>query len=80
MSAVSNLTYIWIQDAVPGSPEKDTSPIAFSNYNEAMSFAKWVSINERIQSVYVYLWNYNGGSGFWSGGVFNPRPNENWPA
>lgn len=80
MSAVSNLTYVWIQDKGSTSPEKDTTPVAFSNYNEAMSFAKWASLlGATTQSVQAAVWNYNGGSGIWTNAVFSPTANTNWP-
>jgi hypothetical protein len=79
MSAVSNITYVWFQDVTPGSPEKDTSPVPFANYNEAMSYAKWSSIHYSVNQVRAYIWNYNGGSGYWNNGVFNSIANTNWP-
>ena len=79
MSAVSNLTYIWFQDLDTTTPDKDSTPVAFSNYNEAMSYGKWVSLNDQLNNVAVYIWNYNGGSGFWSQGSFYPLVNRNWP-
>jgi len=74
--AVSNLTYVYLQDVGELGNEKDSSPIAFSNYNEAMSFGKWVSF---AQLVNVTIWNYNGGSGSWQNAVWYPRDNANWP-
>lgn len=83
MSAVSNLTYVWVQDASASAPDKDGTPVVFSNYNEAMSFAKWAVKTSLVANVYVSVWNYNGGSGYWSGtggsANFNPVSNYNWP-
>ena len=77
--AVSNLTYVWIQDADPAVPEKDGTPVPFSNYNEAMSFAKWASQNDIGNNVYCYVWNYNGGSGLWHNAAWQELANSNWP-
>ena len=79
MSAVSNLTYVWFQDSSGSSPDKEGTPIAFSNYSEAMSFAKWSSIREFAGDIYASIWNYNGGSGHWYNGDWTPSPNTNWP-
>lgn len=80
MSAVSNLTYVTCRDTVPGSPEYGNDSVAFSNYNEAMSFAKWVSVHlSYAGETSVFVWNYNGISGFWYQGSWSEIPNSNWP-
>jgi len=77
MSAVSNLTFV---DIVQGSSDSGSS-FVFSNYDEAMSFAKWRSNNLAIGTGTdgIHVWNYNGGSGVWVSAVFTPYPNTNWP-
>ena len=41
MSAVSNLTFVTVHDVTVSSPHQGNNTTVFSNYNEAMSFAKW---------------------------------------
>ena len=78
MSAVSNLTYVtWIDASGGTAPDVSTVPIAFSNYNDAMSYAKFVSSGN--SNAIGNIWNYNGGSGNWFNGVFTARSNSNWP-
>ena len=80
MSAVSNLTYVTLHDGNSGTPEYASSTSVFSNYNEAMSYARWASANYHYATQnYVYVWNYNGGSGRWKTGVWTELSNENWP-
>lgn len=80
MSA-SNRTFLYIQDKDPSLayPIGD-SPVDFADYEEAMSYAKWMSILY-ISSAggRIIVWNYNGGSGTWTSGVWAPQPNNNWP-
>ena len=80
MSAVSNLTYVTLHDDVAGAPEYGSGTIVFSNYNEAMSYARWASLNytARTQNV-LWVWNYNGISGRWYNGSWTEVPNTNWP-
>jgi hypothetical protein len=78
--AVSNLTYVTIHDGTAGSPEYGNAVIAFSNYNEAMSFAKWASYNFITPSQnYIMVWNYYGGSGWWRNSTWTETANSNWP-
>lgn len=80
MSAVSNLTYVWIRDTsvASDSPVGDSVTI-FSNYNEAMSWGKWISVSFIGSTGSVEVWNYNGNSGSWRSGAFTPKANTNWP-
>jgi hypothetical protein len=77
--AVSNLTYVRICDKQASAPEKESTPVAFSNYNEAMSFAKYAAWFNTLESVRVYVWNYNGGSGHWDLDLWTATGNKNWP-
>ena len=78
MSAVSNITYVYAFDFQTGtSPFGSSGNYIFSNYNEAMSFGKWMSL--QTTTVVWYVWNYNGGSGYWLTDAWNPRGNSNWP-
>ena len=79
MSAVSNLTYVYCHDVNSSDPQLQNGPCAFANYNEAMSFAKWASLNEVSEYGMWNVWNYNGGCGGWRNGVFTPTSNQNWP-
>lgn len=77
MSAVSNLTYVVLIDKDSVDPQLGNSQIVFNNYDEAMSYTKWVSV--LYTNVFPLVWNYNGGSGYWSNGTWYPRANTNWP-
>ena len=78
MSAVSNITYVQLYDLTPTDPQQGTFVTPFANYNEAMSFAKQTS-NRVGRDCVLWIWNYNGGSGYWREGVWYPEPNQNWP-
>lgn len=80
MSAVSNITYVCVLDQSAAAAIESFGLTPFSNYDEAMSFAKWLSLSIPVPGAQaVYVWNYNGGSGLWSNGVFTSRANANWP-
>ena len=79
MSAVSNLTYVLIVDADGGVlPQYGSGFLTFANYNEAMSYCRWQSLDLGTPTL-LYVWNYNGQSGNWRNGVFLGIPNINWP-
>lgn len=79
MSAVSNLTSVYLSDTdTSTAPHESSFCMQYANYDEAMSYCKWLSLNLN-STIYLFIWNYNGGSGFWNGGVFTPRTNQNWP-
>lgn len=73
-------TYMWLQDINGGNPQKDTTPVSFDVYNEAMSYAKWASLNDFEDHVYAYVWNFDGGSGYWNDGTFHGVENNNYPS
>ena len=59
-------TYLYIQDIDPTSsaPTSDTV-VSFSIYNDAMSYAKWLTIRVFGSNGVVRVWNSTGGSGYW---------------
>ena len=79
MSAFSNITYVWLSDQADVDPQLGNSLIAFSNYDEAMNFAKWANYYSYSGQNVVYVWNINGGSGRWKAGAFTSLPNQIWP-
>jgi len=81
MSAISNITYVMLFDSVNGAGLENASPVPFANYNEAMSYAKWLSVETFTThpDYIVFVWNYNGGSGKWRNTLFTPLVNSNWP-
>ena len=78
MSAVSGITYVYVRDGSTTTPEPNgDTAIQFANYNEAMSWAKWIS--GYVGTGVLFIWNYNGGSGYWINNSFTAVANNNWP-
>jgi hypothetical protein len=80
---IGGLTDLWIADSDPsGSRPSGDSIWSFADYNEAMSYSKWlVTYFLDNPGSYVTVWNWNGGSGRWDGTApFLPIPNSNYPA
>lgn len=80
MSAIGGLTYVYILDidTATNIPAGDTQYV-FANYNEAMSFCKFITSTFTGTRAYAVVWNYYGGSGSWNNGLFTSYPNQNWP-
>ena len=78
---IGGLTYILIndKDEATAIPNKDSGPIQFADYNEAMSYAKFLSSKFAGNSANIWIWNWNGGSGYWRNGIFADRTNDNYP-
>ena len=79
---IGGLTYIYFIDNIEesGRPSTDVM-ISFVDYNEAMSYAKWVDVGafNGYNAARIYVWNWNGGSGYWENNVFNATENNNYP-
>jgi len=76
-------TYLWIRDGDSSSPEPsgDSGPIEFSVYNDAMSYAKFLSVRNVVSgSTLLSIWNYDGGSGYWINGSWTALENSNYPS
>ena len=76
-------TYIWIRDPDASVPEPtgDSGPIGFNIYNEAMSYAKWLSSQAFVSSqTLISVWNHDGGSGYWLNATFYSLDNDNYPS
>ena len=74
-------TILWIldPDQTTESPTSDSGPFSFPIYNDAMSYAKF--LNYRVSSsLTVWIWNHDGGSGYWRGGTWTARENMNYPS
>jgi len=78
---IGGLTYVYIIgfDPAAGAPTGD-SIWQFADYNEAMSFAKWLEIKTTSRQGDIKVWNWNGGSGYWLNGAFTSEANSNYPS
>jgi len=79
---IGGLTYLTILDRNDTDPQQGISNYVLADYNESMSFAKWLSLqlsNVAAEKPLVFVWNWNGGSGFWNNGVFIALANDNYP-
>jgi hypothetical protein len=78
---IGGLTYIWIADSDPsGSRPSGDSIWSFADFNEAMSYAKWIDFYAmNTGQGTVWVWNWNGGSGSWNNAVFTGFENKNYP-
>ena len=78
---IGGLTYVLIVDSSNelNYPTGDTIQV-FADYNEAMSWAKFIDINAiGTNKGEIWVWNWNGGSGRWLNNVFTPETNTNYP-
>jgi len=77
---IGGLTYVYLQDrAETFSPTAD-SIWSFADYNEAMSFAKFMDTNMiGTDEGRIYVWNWHGGSGKWNNNSFSALNNTNYP-
>jgi len=73
-------TYVYIFDSTAPHVHGDNAITPFSVYNEAMSYAKFMSNNWTTNPAYVIIWNMDGGSGYWRSGAFTSQENTNYPS
>ena len=77
---IGGLTYVTLLDVNQTDPQQGLHVQVFADYNEAMSYAKWATFWFSIQeTTSVYVWNWNGGSGKWTGSSFTDIANSNYP-
>ena len=77
---IGGLTYIYVIDRGEGVPQPTSDVMqSFADYNEAMSYAKWIGSTQLGTNAYVTVWNWNGGSGYWLDTTFSPTANTNYP-
>jgi len=74
-------TYIYVRDdsGTTTAPEGDSFIGPFQVYNEAMSYARYLSTNWMQAASYVNIWNHDGGSGYWKAGSWTAQENTNYP-
>ena len=75
-------TIIYVRDGDESAQTPHTDNIwEFAVYNEAMSFAKWLDYHYISGSNGdVFVWNYDGGSGYWRNSNFTSIENSNYPS
>ena len=77
-------TIVTIIDRNNTEPHAGVQTLSFNVYNDAMSYAKNASIEywsfSSAEKLIIYVWNYNGGSGYWNNGTYNDQSNNNYPA
>jgi len=76
-------TILWIRDGDTAAayPVGDSGPMEFAVYNDAMSYARWMSVQTLVSTnTLIAIWNYNGGSGYWLNGAFTSVENQNYPS
>jgi hypothetical protein len=78
---IGGLTYVFISDndEAVTIPIGDSGPIQFADYNEAMSYARFLSVRFSGTNGNIWVWNWNGGSGYWRNNAFSARDNANYP-
>ena len=77
---IGGLTYVKVMDRnqTQQPPNGDTL-ISFADYNEAMSYAKWLDVVfYGTDAVWVSVWNWYGNSGYWDNGTFYDASNQNY--
>jgi hypothetical protein len=77
---IGGLTYILVYDRNDANPTSH-SPYEFTDYSEAMSYAKWTSLITigGVTPWKVTVWNWYGNSGIWADGVYSDIANSNYP-
>jgi len=75
-------TYVYVLDLNTGAtgPVGDQSIAPFSVYNEAMSYAEFLSYLYMDGSTRIVVWNHSGGSGYFQNGNWTDVENRNYPS